>query len=474
MLLLLTQLALPARASERMVPVPVRLDIPLTARASWGQDGMVGGDFDGDGAADFAAGDQARGESTSDPDEHSSGAVFLWYDVLERRGTTTGDVRPVTDIHLPSILGEDDEFRFGRELSAGDYDGDGFDDLVVAAAPTDGSVLECERSVYPGGPGGLATARTVTLQQGPAAHYSRCLFGSHFDEDDDGFDDLVVLLSSEDSAAYGVHHGSPEGLGAEPSISVELDLTSPFGTVVADVNGDGFDDLVAFDWSIAVAFGPWEDGQTQDQLVDRNFYPPAVSGDLNGDGYVDLLSPGVEALAGSSGGLESDYAAVVEVGEWNAGSYGLLSVDVDDDGFDDAVAQAYPMYGETDEHAYVLWGGTDFLSDDRVTVNGSGGPWGCGLTALVTEDGVLGFAAASVASGDGVAPYAHWLAAYPIPLAEPSYGPEDVEPCRAEGGGCVQTPGRPQGRLGALALGLVLATRRLRVRTSGGENGIHA
>ena len=174
----------------------------------------------------------------------------------------------------------------------------------------------------------------------------------------------------------------------------------------------------------------------------------AVSGDLNGDGYEDVLGFSVAAIAGSSCGLESDYAAVLSLGVGGfAGDVGLLSVDVDGDGFDDAVAQAYPMYGETDEHAYVLWGGTDFLREDRVTVLSSGGPWGGGLAALVTEEGVLGFAA---------------------PLREPS----EVARCSAESGGCAPAPSRPRGRLAALALCMMGTLHCRRARTSGGRDGV--
>ncbi len=82
------------------------------------------GDFDGDGFDDLAASAPTEGIGAS---QVRAGAVFVIY------GSATGLGR--SQVIYQSLIGGADEFgdRFGSALAAGDFDGDGRDDLAIGA-----------------------------------------------------------------------------------------------------------------------------------------------------------------------------------------------------------------------------------------------------------------------------------------------------------------------------------------------------
>jgi FG-GAP repeat protein/VCBS repeat protein len=170
------------------------------------------------------------------------------------------------------VEGEQGGARLGSSLAAADVNGDGFGDLIVGAPGFDGAAPNDGRvSVYLGSSGGLANVPDWMghgIQRG--AH-----FGAHVaaagDVNGDGFDDIVVSAPdfdrlgasskaaatgsldhhehyTSDEGAFFVFHGSPTGLSAAPQrIVVGIERGEHFGSAVAgagDVNGDGFDDLL--------------------------------------------------------------------------------------------------------------------------------------------------------------------------------------------------------------------------------------
>jgi hypothetical protein len=195
---------------------------------------------------------------------------------------------------------------FGGALAGvGDLDADGYGDLLVAAL---GEELEPGRAyLFPGGRQGPSAAPSQELSG--AGEFGRALAGLG-DLNGDGFADLGIgaYLGGEGAGAVHLFYGSPEGLGEEP----DLLLAGPdgsgshFGYALAsggDLNGDGYADLVVgapnaegARGQVFVYLGSSEgpDPLPETTLVGLNagggYFGYAVSGfgDGNGDGYADL------------------------------------------------------------------------------------------------------------------------------------------------------------------------------------------
>jgi hypothetical protein len=252
------------------------------------------GDVNGDGFADVIVGAPEAAGGT--------GAAYLYL------GGAGPSFEPTPDLVLE---GQSAGARFGASVAgAGDLDGDGFADFVIGAPGSDGGLGAA--FVYYGSTG--MTRNTQALRH-PGMSLDRFLgvaVAPLGDLDGDGYDDLAVSVNSSNKTVAYLYFGDP----AKP-LDQSLKLAGDSVGVIAggaDVNGDGFADI------LLGGAGPSTGGHATLVLggirsslgTDRRTYGEldpgfgatvALPGDVDGDGFADVLIGAGEHDQGATGGV---------------------------------------------------------------------------------------------------------------------------------------------------------------------------
>ncbi|HEV8699662.1 MAG TPA: MopE-related protein [Candidatus Polarisedimenticolia bacterium] len=160
-------------------------------------------------------------------------------------------------IVVPAWTGRGDQFEelFGASVAgAGDVNGDGYDDLIVGAPRFDGGFFDEGRAfLFLGSPTGPSAVPAWTM----SGDQTGCRYGgavaSAGDVNNDGYADVIVgapnydFVQVDEGRAF-VYLGSAGGLGTVPVWMAEPDQNlAAFGAAVAsagDLNGDGYDDVI--------------------------------------------------------------------------------------------------------------------------------------------------------------------------------------------------------------------------------------
>jgi hypothetical protein len=295
--------------------------------------------------------------------------------------------------------------QFGVSVStAGDVNGDGYSDVIIGSFMYDnGQTDEGKAFVYFGSSAGLSANSNWAAESDQANAQYGCSVATAGDVNGDGFSDVIVGAQSFDNGqtdegrAY-VYHGFAAGLSATANWTAESNqATAFFGNSVStagDMNGDGYSDVIVgapyFDngltdaGKVYVYFGSASglsaspDWTTDGSISSMKLgFCVSTAGDVNGDGYCDVilgapfLSNGessegrVYVFAGSSSGSifqiwwkESNQANA------NFGYSVSTAGDVNGDGFSDVIVGApNSIYNPTDVgKAFVFCGSASGLS----------------------------------------------------------------------------------------------------------------
>ncbi|MCW5737943.1 MAG: FG-GAP repeat protein [Enhydrobacter sp.] len=300
------------------------------------------------------------------------------------------------------LQGERADDRSGFSVApAGDVNGDGFADVIVGAfgadGPADGRSLAGDSYVIFGKAGGFGAALDLAsitagdgslgfvLQGEQALDQSGISVASAGDVNGDGFADLIVGARDADGPANGrtsagdsyVIFGKAAGFGATLDLA---SITAGDGSLGFVLQGEGVQDLSG--WSVASA------------------------GDVNGDGFDDLIVGALYADGPADGrssagdsyvifGKAAGFGATIDLATVAAGTGGFVihgeraadrsgvsvasAGDVNGDGFDDLIVGAPYADGPADGReaagdSYVIFGSATIGgSADEVTHPGTAG-----------------------------------------------------------------------------------------------------
>lgn len=323
--------------------------------------------------------------------------------------------------------------RKATAATPGDVDGDGFGDLAVGAP--EGTVQGYAKAGYVSLVHGTADGVRVTRHKGitqntagiPGVPEAGDRFGSSVamgDVDGDGYTDLVLGSGGEaigtvaGAGAVTIVFGAKGGLGSD---AIAFHDPKPaarqgFGDnlTVGDFDHDGRDDIaVSTGTKVNVVRGA-SDLRDIDEPKMASFAPPGggagmgpiSSGDINGDGYTDLVTEAyfddgadegtLGVLPGSAQGLKT--TPIGKTGLPFSG-YSVVTGDITGDGRDDVVVDTMFSDGP-DEFLLRMFPGTAAGLGEGVPYGGPVEPGRAGVLADTDGDGHADLVTAVVGAED--------------------------------------------------------------------------
>jgi len=367
-----------------------------------------------DNTPDFTMEGEAPGDyfgysvsSAGDVNNDGYSNVIIGAIYNDEAGTDAGKVYLVMNkakgnINYSNIIisGENNDDLLGYSVSkAGDVNGDGFDDVIVGASQNDETGINAGKVYIHYGGQNMDNIADVNI--GGEASYDR--FGTSVSEagdvNGDGYSDVIVGAygNDENGNSAGKSYIFFGGIEMNNSADITMKGEAPldyFGYSVSsagDVNGDGYSDVIVGalfhdvegdnTGKVYIYFGgnPM-DGNPDVILIgqqpyEKFGYPVASAGDINGDGFSDII---VGAIGNNDngedcgkvyvffGGRNMDNRADWYVSGENVGDrygHGIASAgDINGDGFSDIIVSA--INNDEKEYSagkvYIYYGGMVF------------------------------------------------------------------------------------------------------------------
>lgn len=311
---------IPATGAPRHFAPPRQLPAPRSSA-------MRVADLDGDGRPEIILADRAAAQNS---------VHILW-------GDAAGDFtrRPITTVPV----------TWASALAAGDIDGDGHADLAIGTARSQATHQGRSQVFYGDGRGGFTpgfavdTAGVGGVALTSDAQRARVIFCN------------VIAGRFREDVPVTVYWG--DGHSFDPARTSRYSIRSGYASVAADLNDDGYVDLVLL------------------SIVHANAEPhPGL---------------GFNILWGGPDGLKDDRRTVLR----ESALWGVSVADIDRDGWLDLIGNCNHPSPEGEPERVVIWrGGPDGFSRDRRTVLRADGAEGQNVVADFNRDGVLDIAVA--------------------------------------------------------------------------------
>ncbi len=404
--------ALPTDSVERIQTLVLGMD--GVEEGDYFGSSLTVGDFDGDGYDDLVVGVPLEDVTLDFNDPNNStfvdaGAFNLFY------GSSLGLESDSDFFHIDT----DNPFsgqlvqanaEFAHALASGDFNHDGYDDLVVSVHKHDVIITNGVAAnagmivVFNGHPAGITGGNRIAISQNDGALIGAAETGDNFglslavgNFNNDDYDDLAIGVPYEDyngvidAGVAQVIYGENLGLYINDEIWAQNQLSGVlleendffgFSLHTADVNGDGFDELIVG--------APYEDLDTGNGTAVDAGVVHVIKGASSG-----LEANGNQTFSQDSGSL----FGVAETGD----VFGLFinSLDFNLDGFEDLVIGT--PYEDTSVNAggvvHMVFGGAlgvdvndslHYLSDDldaNLGFSMATGDFGLGQTLHIGKPG---------------------------------------------------------------------------------------
>ena len=344
-------------------------DIRFTGESGGAEDlfgwsAAAAGDVNGDGFADLVI-----GAPSCDELQGFAGRAYLFY------GPFTGDrLAANADATISAVT-------FGDNLGiavhgAGDLNGDGKDDLVIGARSNDAPGIQAGQVYIFHGPvtGNLTPAQANGVISGEAFEELGVAVAGVGDVNGDGRDDILVgahMFGAGVGRAY-LFHGPVTG--SRPSSSATAIITGEFSSdsfgvalAAGDVNADGLADLLIgaphgpidfLDPGRAYLFHGPVSGQISAAAADVVFHGEQLndlfgsdvsSGDLNGDGFDDIVVGANQIFRNAAPGKAYVFHGPFDqlaIHVFASNADGRFTGEAPDDVFGDAVAAIPDVNGD--------------------------------------------------------------------------------------------------------------------------------